>query len=59
MIVDYLDPEKKYFAYRFFRESCHRTEEGFYVKDLRVLDRNLDNVLLVDNVDIVLSIGSI
>lgn len=52
VIVDYLDPNKEYISYRFFRETCHKTDEGFYVKDLRVFNRDLSNVLLVDNVHI-------
>jgi CTD small phosphatase-like protein 2 len=35
-ILDYIDPENKYFEYRFYRENCVLTEEGFYVKDLRI-----------------------
>jgi CTD small phosphatase-like protein 2 len=50
VILDYLDPHHQYIAHRFFRDSCHKSEEGFYVKDLRVLGRDLANVLLVDNV---------
>lgn len=49
VIVDYLDP-KRLISHRYFRDSCWRSEEGFYVKDLRVIDRDLRNVLLVDNV---------
>lgn len=49
VIVDYLDP-KRLISHRYFRDSCWRSEEGFYVKDLRVIDRDLRNVLLIDNV---------
>lgn len=48
MIVDYID-QKRLISYRYFRDSCWKSEEGFYVKDLRVIDRDLKNVLLVDN----------
>lgn len=50
VIVDYLDPNNDLIAHRYFRDSCFKTEEGFYVKDLRVIDRDLRKVLLVDNV---------
>ena len=50
VILDYLDPKGELIKYRFFRESCHKSERGFYVKDLRVIDRDLDKLLLVDNV---------
>lgn len=51
MIIDYLDPKGQYVSHRLFRDHCHKTNEGFYVKDLRILNRDLSNVLLVDNVD--------
>lgn len=50
VVLDYLDPQGQYIHHRLFRESCVQTEEGIYVKDLRVLaNRNLDDVVLVDN----------
>ncbi len=50
VIIDYLDPKRQLIAYRFFRDSCVRISEGFYVKDLRIIDRDLSQVLLIDNV---------
>jgi CTD small phosphatase-like protein 2 len=49
-VADYLDPRGEIIAHQFSRESCFNTEEGFYVKDLRAVDRELSNVLLIDNV---------
>lgn len=49
MIIDYID-QKKLISHRFFRDSCWKSDEGFYVKDLRVINRDLKNVLLIDNV---------
>eukprot|EP00828_Plagiopyla_frontata_P031148 TRINITY_DN4098_c0_g1_i1.p1 TRINITY_DN4098_c0_g1~~TRINITY_DN4098_c0_g1_i1.p1 ORF type:complete len:450 (+),score=63.59 TRINITY_DN4098_c0_g1_i1:91-1440(+) len=50
VVLDYLDPDNKYISYRLFRENCIQTEEGIYVKDLRIFqNRNLEHVLLVDN----------
>ena len=50
VVLDYLDPENKYVSYRLFRENCIQTEEGIYVKDLRIFsNRNLKDLLLVDN----------
>jgi len=53
VIIDHIDP-KRYISHRFFRDSCWRSEEGFYVKDLRAIDRDLKNVLLIDNVQFLL-----
>ena len=50
VVADYLDPLGTIVAARYFRDSCHRTADGFYVKDLRVIDRPLENMLLIDNV---------
>ena len=50
VVLDYLDPKEQYIHHRLFRESCVQTEEGVYVKDLRILaNRDLSNVVLVDN----------
>lgn len=40
VILDYLDPGKKLFSYRLYRNHC-TLEKGFYIKDLRVVNRNL------------------
>jgi CTD small phosphatase-like protein 2 len=44
-----LDPENKYIQHRLFREHCYLTAEGMYVKDLRVINRNMGEMILVDN----------
>ena len=37
-------------SHRLFRDHCWQTEEGIYIKDLRVLkNRSIENILLVDN----------
>lgn len=48
-MLDYLDPTDEYIDHRLFREHCFQTAEGMYVKDLRVLNRDLKDVALVDN----------
>lgn len=49
-ILDYLDPENKYFPHRFYRETCWLTPEGVYVKDLRVFHQwDLKDIILIDN----------
>jgi len=50
VVLDYLDPKNQYIHHRLFRESCVTTEEGIYIKDLRVLgNRNLQDVVIIDN----------
>ncbi|CAD8065791.1 unnamed protein product [Paramecium primaurelia] len=48
-IIDYLDPNNNIFAHRLYRESCILTSGGILVKDLRILNRNLERVALIDN----------
>ena len=49
MVLDYLDPKGDLVHHRLFREHCYETVGGTYVKDLRVLNRDLSQVVLVDN----------
>jgi len=47
-ILDHIDPDRVVKC-RLYRESCSLIKNQIFVKDLRVLGRNLSNVLLVDN----------
>lgn len=47
-ILDELDPKGTLFAGRFFRESCQQ-RKGMFLKDLRVVRKDLSKVILVDN----------
>lgn len=47
-LLDMLDPEKKLFSKRFFRESCLFTDSG-YTKDLSVVGVDLAKVAIIDN----------
>ena len=48
-ILDFIDPDRRYFQFRLYRESCTVVGET-YVKDLRILkNRSLRDVILVDN----------
>ena len=49
VVLDYLDPKNKYIQHRLYRDSCIQTEGGIYVKDLRVINRNLNEMVIVDN----------
>ena len=53
-VINYLDPENKYFEYRLYRSHCvlcSVNDMKFYVKDLGILDEfcDLKNVVLIDN----------
>ena len=49
LIIDKIDPEKKYFIRRFYRQHCFKLED-VYIKDLRIIaDRSLEDTVIVDN----------
>lgn len=49
-MIELLDPNSELVTYRLFRDHCHRTSEGVFVKDLRIIaNRSLKDVILVDN----------
>jgi CTD small phosphatase-like protein 2 len=48
-VINYLDPRREYVSHRLYRRNCQCIEEGYYIKDLRVLGRDLSRVVLVDN----------
>ena len=50
VVLDYIDPNNKLISHRLFRENCIQTEEGVFIKDLRVLsNRSLHEMIIVDN----------
>jgi CTD small phosphatase-like protein 2 len=49
-VLDYLDPTHELIEHRLYRESCIDTEEGVYIKDLRIIkNRRLEDIVIVDN----------
>lgn len=50
VILDYIDPEKKYIQHRLYRDHCIKTTDNVYIKDLRVFkNRDLKDMIIVDN----------
>ena len=45
-----MDPKNELFQHRLYRESCIKTTDNVYVKDLRIIDNvELKDMILVDN----------
>jgi CTD small phosphatase-like protein 2 len=50
VVLNILDPDNEYITYRLFRDQCLQTNEGIFIKDLRIIaNRHLENMLIVDN----------
>ena len=48
VVIDYLDPSGQYIQHRLYREHCLPTS-GMNVKDLRIINRDMRSMVLVDN----------
>ncbi len=48
-ILDCIDKDRRLIHHRLYREHCVKLAENLYIKDLRVLGRDLTKVIMVDN----------
>jgi hypothetical protein len=46
-IIDHIDPQR-IIAHRLYREHCIHYQKRMYLKNLRILGRDLNNVIFVD-----------
>lgn len=50
LVMQTLDPQKKYFSDLLSRNHCMMTKNGFFIKDLRIIDNKaLKTAVLLDN----------
>jgi hypothetical protein len=47
-MIDKIDKDRKYIDHRLYRDSCVFTD-GLYIKDLRVLNRDIRKIVIIDN----------
>lgn len=48
-VINFIDPNHEIFDMRLFRDQCYVSPKGLYIKDLRIIDRELDRCIIVDN----------
>lgn len=51
VVLNLLDPTNEIFEMRLYRDSCVKTNDGVYVKDLRIFEncRKMEDLIIVDN----------
>jgi CTD small phosphatase-like protein 2 len=48
-IINSIDPDNELFDMRLFRDQCYISPKGLFVKDIRMINRDLDRCIIVDN----------
>ena len=48
-ILDYIDPKNQYISHRLYRDSCFLSKYGVYIKDLRIINREMKHMIIIDN----------
>ena len=49
-ILDYLDPNNELIQCRLYRDSCVLTDDGYYVKDMRIFAGwDMKDIVIIDN----------
>lgn len=48
-IVDYLERDGSLFSFRLTREACYLTDNKLFIKDLRIISRPIETIVLVDD----------
>jgi Dullard-like phosphatase family protein len=49
-VLNFLDPDGRYFRNRLYRDHCIPVNNKIYIKDLRILsNRSLENIVILDN----------
>jgi len=47
-VIDWLESERKFFKARYYRQHC-TIENGAYIKDLSVIEKDLGKICILDN----------
>lgn len=48
-VLEEIDPDNELFTYKLYRSSCFEIFNGVYVKDIRIVNRRPEHIVLVDN----------
>ncbi|CAD8053195.1 unnamed protein product [Paramecium primaurelia] len=48
-VIQYLDPKNQLLSAQLFRDNCVLSPDGVHIKDLKIFNRDLKDIVLVDN----------